>query len=161
MRTVLVATAAFVFHLTEMPPAKPASTVSWQGGFFRYREIYPEGSRRWWLGNAGWREPTSSDRLPSIGVSLQPAIPRRVAPQQSPPPLHRSPTRITQSNPGATLASVNLSLISLSHYRGARHYSDPNSLSLLQRRSFWSFLACDRVFDEHSKIGADDGTLQV
>jgi len=27
-----------------------------------------------------------------IGVSLQPAIPRRVAPQQSPLPLHRSPT---------------------------------------------------------------------
>src|SRR5216683_5778428 len=28
----------------------------------------------------------------SIGVSLQPAIPRRVAPQQSPLPLHQSPT---------------------------------------------------------------------
>jgi hypothetical protein len=93
---VLIATAAFVFHLTEMPPAKPASTVSWQGGFFRYREIYPDGLRRWWLGNAGWREPTSSDRLPSIGVSLQPAIPRRVAPQQSPLPLHQSPTIIPQ-----------------------------------------------------------------
>src|ERR1700724_1727895 len=79
-----------------MPPAKPASTVSWQGGFFRYREIYPDGLRRWWLGNAGWREPTSSDRLPSIGVSLQPAIPRRVAPQQSPLPLHQSPTIVPQ-----------------------------------------------------------------
>jgi hypothetical protein len=33
IRTVVTATAAFVFHLTEMPPAKPASTVSWQGGF--------------------------------------------------------------------------------------------------------------------------------
>ena len=33
----------------------------------------------------------------SIGVSLQPAIPRRVAPQQSPPPLHQSPTIVTQS----------------------------------------------------------------
>ena len=97
MRTVLIATAAFVFHLTEMPPAKPASTVSWQGGFFRYREIYPDGLRRWWLGNAGWREPTSSDRLPSIGVSLQPAIPRRVAPQQSPLPLHQSPTIVAHS----------------------------------------------------------------
>jgi hypothetical protein len=79
-----------------MPPAKPVSTVSWQGGFFRYREIYPDGLRRWWLGNAGWREPTSSDRLPSIGVSLQPAIPRRVAPQQSPLPLHQSPTIVAQ-----------------------------------------------------------------
>jgi hypothetical protein len=65
-------------------------------GFFRYREIYPDGLRRWWLGNAGWREPTSSDRLPSIGVSLQPAIPRRVAPQQSPLPLHQSPTIVPQ-----------------------------------------------------------------
>jgi hypothetical protein len=33
----------------------------------------------------------------SIGVSLQPAIPRRVAPQQSPLPLHQSPTIVTQS----------------------------------------------------------------
>src|SRR6266481_8691169 len=32
-----------------------------------------------------------------IGVSLQPAIPRRVAPQQSPLPLHRSPTIVAQS----------------------------------------------------------------
>src|ERR1700736_4167319 len=79
-----------------MPPAKPASTVSWKGGFFRYQEIYPNGLRRWWLCNAGWREPTSSDRLPSIGVSLQPAIPRRVAPQQSPLPLHQSPTIVPQ-----------------------------------------------------------------
>jgi len=110
MRTMLVATAAFVFHLTEMPPAKPASTVSWQGGFFRYREIYPEGSRRWWLGNAGWREPTSSDRLPSIGVSLQPAIPRRVAPQQSPLPLHQSPTIVPQIpvRRGNQIARLNL-----------------------------------------------------
>ena len=30
-----------------------------------------------------------------IGVSLQPAIPRRGALQQSPPPLHRSPTTVT------------------------------------------------------------------
>src|SRR6202048_4309975 len=58
--------------------------------------MYADGLRRWWLGNAGWREPTSSDRLPSIGVSLQPAIPRRVAPQQSPLPLHHSPTIIPQ-----------------------------------------------------------------
>jgi hypothetical protein len=32
----------------------------------------------------------------SIGVSLQPAVPRRVAPQQSPLPLHQSPTIVTQ-----------------------------------------------------------------
>jgi hypothetical protein len=29
-----------------------------------------------------WREPASSDRLPVIGVSLQPAIPRRVLPSE-------------------------------------------------------------------------------
>jgi hypothetical protein len=50
------------------------------------------------LAIAAWREPVGSDRLPSIGVSLQPAIPRRVAPQQSPPPLHRSPTIV--ADPG-------------------------------------------------------------
>ena len=40
---------------------------------------------------AQWREPASSDRLASIGASLQPAIPRWVAPQQRPLPLHQSP----------------------------------------------------------------------
>jgi hypothetical protein len=49
------------------------------------------------LATAQRREPASSDRLPSIGVSLQPAIPRRVAPQQSPLPLHRPPTTVAQS----------------------------------------------------------------
>ena len=33
----------------------------------------------------------------SIGVSLQPAIPRQVAPQQRPLPLHQSPTMEHQS----------------------------------------------------------------
>src|ERR1700747_3908147 len=83
--------------MTEAPPAEPAAIAPWrQGGFLRDRQIYPDGLRRWWLGNAGWREPTSSDRLPSIGVSLQPAIPRRVAPQQSPLALHQSPTIVPQ-----------------------------------------------------------------
>src|SRR6516162_10087119 len=31
-----------------------------------------------------------------IGVSLRPAIPRRVAPQQSPPPLHQSATIVAE-----------------------------------------------------------------
>jgi hypothetical protein len=38
--------------------------------------------------NSGNRPTATGSR--SIGVSLQPAIPRRVAPQQSPLPLHRS-----------------------------------------------------------------------
>jgi hypothetical protein len=49
-----------------------------------------------------WQPPSGGSRpVPigsrSIGVSLQPAIPRRVAPQQSPLPLHRSPTIVAHS----------------------------------------------------------------
>jgi hypothetical protein len=48
-----------------------------------------------------WQPPNGGSRpVPigsqSIGVSLQPAIPRRVAPQQSPLPLHQSPTIVAQ-----------------------------------------------------------------
>ena len=63
LRTVLIATTAFVFHLTEMPPAKPASTVSWQGGFFRYREIYPDG----FAGEGGLATPDGGSRPVPIG----------------------------------------------------------------------------------------------
>ena len=55
---------------------------------------------------ADWREPASSDRSQSIGVSLQPAIPRRVAPQQSPLPLHRSPMTVAQSRSGEAIKSA-------------------------------------------------------
>jgi hypothetical protein len=41
-----------------------------------------------------------------IGVSLQPAIPRRVAPQQSPLPLHQSPTIIAQSRSGVAINAL-------------------------------------------------------
>jgi hypothetical protein len=41
----------------------------------------------------------------SIGVRLQPAIPRRVASQQSPLPLHQSPTIVAQSQCGVWLRS--------------------------------------------------------
>jgi hypothetical protein len=49
-----------------------------------------------------WQPPRGGSRpIPigsqCIGVSLQPAIPRRVAPQQSPLPLHQSPTIVAQS----------------------------------------------------------------
>ena len=55
-----------------------------------------------------WQPPSAGSRpVPigsrSIGVSLQPAIPRRVAPQQSPLPLHRSPTIVAQSRSGVWL----------------------------------------------------------
>jgi hypothetical protein len=45
----------------------------------------------------------------SIGVSLRPAIPRRVAPQQSPPPLHRSPTIVAHPR-GHQIALLNLTV---------------------------------------------------
>jgi len=80
-----------------MSTPKPATIALWPGGFFRYREIYPDGLPRWSPGN---RRNGGSRPVPigsqSIGVSLQPAIPRRVAPQQSPLPLHQSPTIIPQ-----------------------------------------------------------------
>jgi hypothetical protein len=45
-----------------------------------------------------------------IGVSLQPAIPRRVAPQHSPLPLHQSPTIVPQIpvRRGNQIARLNL-----------------------------------------------------
>ena len=50
-----------------------------------------------------WRPPSGGSR--SVGVSLQPAIPRRVAPQLSPLPLHQSPTIVAQSQCGVWLRS--------------------------------------------------------
>ena len=55
-----------------------------------------------------WQPPSAGSRpVPigsrSIGVSLQPAIPRRVAPQQSPLPLHQSPTIVAQSRSGEAI----------------------------------------------------------
>jgi hypothetical protein len=60
---------------------------------------------------AAWQPPNTGSRpLPigsrSIGVSLQPAIPRRVAPQQSPLPLHRSPMTVAQSRSGEAIKSA-------------------------------------------------------
>jgi hypothetical protein len=68
-----------------------------------YPGAAPNGPRRFEPGAVirsvpgEWRAPSGGSRpVPigsrSIAVSLQPAIPRRVAPQQSPLPLHRSPT---------------------------------------------------------------------
>jgi hypothetical protein len=55
-----------------------------------------------------WQPPSAGSRpVPIgsrfIGVSLQPAIPRRVAPQQSPLPLHQSPTILAQSRSGEAI----------------------------------------------------------
>src|SRR5271165_4048303 len=74
------------------------------------------------LATAQW---TGSRPLPigsrSIGVSLQPAIPRRVAPQQSPLPLHQSPTIVTQSRSGEAIkCAARLSLPGCSAGRARR-----------------------------------------
>src|SRR6202040_4102770 len=50
-----------------------------------------------------WASARSRSSARSIGVSLQPAIPRRVAPQQSPLPLHQSPTIVAQSRSGEAI----------------------------------------------------------
>jgi hypothetical protein len=73
---------------------------------------------------ADWREPASSDRSQSIGVSLQPAIPRRVAPQQSPLPLHQSPTIIAQFQ-----SSEPIKLHCSTSLRGCRHTRAPRALA--------------------------------
>ena len=81
----------------------------------------PRCSMRWWLGNRQWREPVRPIGSRSIGVSLQPAIPRRVAPQQSPLPLHRSPRIVTQSRSGEAIkCAARLSLPGCSPGRARR-----------------------------------------
>ena len=102
--------ASLVFHcVTAMPPTNRLPSRTGEVGFSGIGRSTPM-LEKMEVGNAGWREPTSSDRLPSIGVSLQPAIPRRVAPQQSPLPLHQSPTIIPQIpvRRGNQIARLNL-----------------------------------------------------
>src|SRR3954452_16041921 len=55
----------------------------------------------WQPPDAGSRPVPIGSRV--IGVSLQPAIPRRVAPQQSPLPLHQSPRILAQSQSGEAI----------------------------------------------------------
>src|SRR5271156_5544810 len=58
-----------------------------------------------------WQPPSAASQPVPIGsrfirVSLQPAIPRRVAPQQSPLPLHQSQTILAQSRSGEAIKSA-------------------------------------------------------
>src|SRR5712671_1109551 len=85
-------------YVTELPPAMPATIAPWSGWVFlgigRSTPMLEE--------MVAWQPPSGGSRpVPigsrSVGVSLQPAIPRQIAPQQSPLPLHRSPTIIAQS----------------------------------------------------------------
>jgi hypothetical protein len=72
-----------------------------------------------------WQPPSGGSRpVPIgsrfIGVSLQPAIPRRVAPQQSPLPLHRSPTIVVNPDP-ARQSNVLLNLTARMQSRPRLH----------------------------------------
>jgi hypothetical protein len=94
---------------------------------------------------AAWQSPTGGSRpVPigsrSIGVSLQPAVPRRVAPQQSPPPLHRSPTTLAHLA-GASNALArphckdNVSaLVVLAATRVSSLLCTPGDISILRRQ---------------------------
>ena len=87
----------------------------------RDREIYPD---------VGWQSPSGGSRpVPigsrSIGVSLQPAIPWRVAPQQSPSPLHRSPILITHLCSGAQSNAL-LDLTATAQTSPRSHWTGPN-----------------------------------
>src|SRR5437773_12553845 len=64
-----------------------------------------------------------------------PAIPRRVAPQQSPLPLRRIKAYTSLHEPGAIPRRPTCHPISLSHHRGAVHSIVPNAL-LPQAGSF-------------------------
>ena len=78
-----------------------------------------------------------------VSTSSQPAIPRRVALQQSPPPLHRPPTSMREEDLTCKRlpANGNLSLISVSHQDRALQYSNTISGS---RKWYLSILS--RVF---------------
>src|SRR5271156_861276 len=74
-----------------------------------------------------------------IGASLQPAIPRRVAPQQSPLPLHQSPTILAQSDPARPSNAVLLNLTPriqlrpcLAFGRGVVHAANRSVISTLR-----------------------------
>ena len=87
----------------EIQPAKPAAIAPWQGGFSGIGRSTPmlEGMVAWQPPSRRSRPVPIGSRF--IGVSLQPAIPRRVAPRQSPLLLHRSPTIVAQSRSGEAI----------------------------------------------------------
>ena len=60
-----------------------------------------------------------------LTVSVRPARPGRVAPQQSPLPRHRLDQHATAVHTGTTDIATNLSPISLSQSKGAVHFVSP------------------------------------
>ena len=93
----LIASLLRLLDLDLASPDHSTTSAPWRGWVFEGSGDLPRCSRRWWLGNrrSGGSRPVSIGSR-SIGVSLQPAIPRRVAPRQSPLPLHQSPAIIAQ-----------------------------------------------------------------
>src|ERR1700682_3215762 len=75
-----------------------------------------------WLDYPG-SQPNPAPR-PIVSMSLRPAIPRRVALQQSPPPLHRLLTMIRETGKldKENSANGNCVFSSVSHPRGSPHY---------------------------------------
>src|SRR5271155_2886728 len=96
-------------------PSRPPSRRG-QGGFLRDREISPDACRDGGSATAGCRSRSVPIGSRSIGVSLQPAIPRRVAPQQSPLPLRQSPTIVVNLDP-ARQSTALLSLTARMQFR--------------------------------------------
>src|ERR1700751_6003125 len=77
----------------------------------------------------------------SIGVSLQPAIPRRVAPQQSPLPLHQSPTIVPQTPLRRGNQKARLNLTARIQSRAPASCPSPRGCHLYFAHSV-SFLSC-------------------
>src|SRR6266481_6405590 len=77
---------------------------------------------------------------PIVSMSLRPAIPRRVALQQSPPPLHRLLTMIRESSRIDQKDSANGNCVfsSVSHPRGSPQLSVFISVHLWLREKTWA-----------------------
>ncbi len=87
--------------------------------FFRHGEIY-----RWGKKTASEHgEPNCSSSRPILSMSLQPAIPWRVALQQSPTPLHRLSTMLKEKQRLEKTITLNGNCVfrRLSHSRGSPH----------------------------------------
>ena len=80
-----------------MPPPSRSPSRGGRVGFSGIGRSTPMACQDGGLATVERREPASSDRLPVHRSKFQPAIPRRVAPQQSPLPLHQSPRILAQS----------------------------------------------------------------
>ena len=86
--------------------------------FLRHEEIYRSDVAQGWEATI-----SAASQHSSAAMSFQPAIPWRVALQQSPPPLRRPPTILRTGNRRAKNFSPNgnYPLNSVSHDKGSLH----------------------------------------